>query len=169
MLDTRKTAPGLRLLDKLAVRLGGAANHRVGLFDRVLVKDNHVEAAGGIRAALTAVTARVSPDVPVEIEARTLEEVDQVLAAHAEGLRVDTVLLDNRARRTDTDGATGLDVSVLAEAVRRIGGRLQTEASGNVTLDTVGAIAATGVDAVSSGALTHSVRALDVSLKIALG
>ncbi len=164
VLDTRKTAPGLRLLDKLAVRLGGAANHRVGLFDRVLVKDNHIEAAGGIRAALAAVTERVAPGVPVEIEARTLGEVDQVLAAHAEGLRVDTVLLDNMARRTPG----GLDVSVLAEAVRRVGGRLKTEASGNIMLDTVAGIAATGVDFVSSGALTHSVRALDVSLKITL-
>lgn len=164
VLDTRKTAPGLRLLDKLAVRTGGAENHRVGLYDRVLVKDNHVEAAGGIRAALAAVTAHVAPGVPVEIEARTLDEVDQVLAAHAEGLRVDTVLLDNMARRTPD----GLDVSVLAEAVTRVGGTLLTEASGNVTLETVAAIAATGVGFVSSGALTHSVRALDVSLKIML-
>lgn len=168
VLDTRKTAPGLRLLDKWAVRLGGAANHRVGLYDRVLVKDNHVEAAGGVRAALAAVTAHVAPEIPVEIEARTLGEVDEVLAAHADGLRVDTVLLDNMARRTETAGVAGLDVSLLAEAVRRVGGRLRTEASGNVTLDTVGAIAAAGVDFVSSGALTHSVRALDVSLKIAL-
>lgn len=165
VLDTRKTAPGLRLLDKLAVRLGGAQNHRVGLFDRVLVKDNHIEAAGGVREALAAVTDHAAPDVPVEIEARTLDEVDAVLAAKAEGLRVDTILLDNMARPTDA----GLDVSVLEEAVRRVGGRLATEASGNVTLATVGAIGATGVDFVSSGALTHSVRALDVSLKIRLG
>ena len=165
ILDTRKTVPGLRLLDKLAVRLGGAANHRVGLFDRVLVKDNHIEAAGGIRAALAAVTVHAPDDVPVEIEARTLDEVDAVLAALDAGLRVDTILLDNMARST----AGGLDVSVLAEAVRRVGGRLATEASGNVTLETVAAIAATGVDFISSGALTHSVRALDVSLKITLG
>ncbi len=165
VLDTRKTAPGLRLLDKLAVRLGGAENHRVGLFDRVLVKDNHIEAAGGIRAALAAVTAHAAPDLLVEIEARSLDEVDAVLAAKAEGLRADILLLDNMARRT----ADGLDVSVLAEAVRRVGGRLTTEASGNVTLETVPAIAATGVDTISSGALTHSVRALDVSLKITLG
>ncbi len=165
VLDTRKTAPGLRLLDKLAVRLGGAGNHRVGLFDRVLVKDNHVEAAGGIRAALAAVTAHAAPDLLVEIEARTLDEVDAVLAAKAEGLRADILLLDNMVRRTDA----GLDVSMLAEAVRRVGGRLATEASGNVTLETVPAIAATGVGTISSGALTHSVRALDVSLKITLG
>ena len=165
VLDTRKTAPGLRLLDKLAVRLGGGHNHRVGLFDRVLVKDNHIEAAGGVREALAAVTAHVPDGVPVEIEARTLDEVDAVLAARADGLRVDTVLLDNMAR--PAGGTT--DVSVLAEAVRRVGGRLATEASGNVTLATVGAIGATGVDFVSVGALTHSVRALDVSLKIRLG
>ena len=168
VLDTRKTAPGLRLLDKLAVRTGGAANHRVGLYDRVLVKDNHIEAAGGIRAALAAVAAH-APGVPVEIEARTLSEVDEVLAAHAAGLRVDTVLLDNMARRTPAgSGEPELDVSVLADAVQRVGGRLATEASGNVTLETVARIAATGVGFVSSGAITHSVRALDVSLKITL-
>jgi nicotinate-nucleotide pyrophosphorylase (carboxylating) len=167
VLDTRKTAPGLRLLDKWAVRLGGAANHRVGLYDMVLVKDNHIAAAGGVRAALAAVTQHLAAsglDVPVEVEARTLDEVDAVLAARADGLRADRVLLDNMARRT----AGGLDVSLLAEAVARVGGRLQTEASGNVTLDTVPTIAATGVDFISSGALTHSVRALDVSLKIDL-
>ena len=165
VLDTRKTAPGLRLLDKLAVRLGGADNHRTGLFDRVLVKDNHIEAAGGVRAALAAVSAAAAPGLLVEIEARTLDELDAVLAAKASGLRVDIVLLDNMAVRTDD----GLDVSMLAEAVRRVGGRMRTEASGNVTLETVAEIAATGVDAVSVGALTHSVRALDVSLKIRLG
>ncbi len=166
VLDTRKTAPGLRTLDKWAVRLGGAANHRVGLFDMVLVKDNHIAAAGGIREAIRAVDAyrQRTRDLPVEVEARTLHEVDAVLAAVASGSRVDRVLLDNMAQRT----AHGLDVSTLREAVVRIGRRVQTEASGNVTLDTVGAIAATGVDFISSGALTHSVRALDVSLKIAL-
>ena len=167
VLDTRKTAPGLRALDKWAVRLGGAANHRVGLYDMVLVKDNHIAAAGGVRAAIRAVDAyarRAGLDVPVEVEARTLAEVDAVLAAVADGSRVDRVLLDNMARPT----AHGLDTSALREAVDRIGGRLQTEASGNVTLDTVGEIAATGVDFISSGALTHSVRALDVSLKIDL-
>ena len=166
VLDTRKTAPGLRALDKWAVRLGGAENHRVGLFDMVLVKDNHIAAAGGVAEAIRAVDAyrqRVR-DLPVEVEARTLDEVDAVLAAVEAGSRVDRVLLDNMARRT----AGGLDVSVLETAVRRIDGRVQTEASGNVTLETVGPIAATGVDFISSGALTHSVRALDVSLKIDL-
>lgn len=164
LLDTRKTVPGLRALDKWAVRLGGGQNHRVGLYDMVLVKDNHTAAAGGVRAALDAVAA-YGADVPVEIEARTLDEIDEVLAAAADGLRVDRVLLDNFARRR-ADGS--LDVAPLREAVTRIGGRIQTEASGNVTLDSVAAIAATGVDMISSGALTHSVTALDVSLKIGL-
>lgn len=167
VLDTRKTAPGLRMLDKWAVALGGAANHRVGLFDMVLVKDNHIAAAGGIRQAIEAVgrfTEAGGLDIPVEVEARTLDEVDAVLAAVTDGARVDRILLDNMARATDA----GLDVSMLAQAVARIGGRIQTEASGNVTLDTVPAIAATGVDFISSGALTHSVVALDVSLKVGL-
>ncbi|MEM0963862.1 MAG: carboxylating nicotinate-nucleotide diphosphorylase [Bacteroidota bacterium] len=167
VLDTRKTAPGLRHLDKWAVRLGGAQNHRTGLFDMILVKDNHIAAAGGIRAAVSAVGAYLAQhdlDLPVEVEARTLDEVDALLAAVAEGQRVDRVLLDNMARPT----ASGLDVSMLEEAVRRVAGRIQTEASGNVTLDTVGRIGQTGVDFVSSGALTHSVPALDVSLKVGL-
>ncbi len=172
VLDTRKTAPGLRALDKWAVRLGGAANHRAGLYDMVLIKDNHIAAAGGVRAAIEAVDRHLQQtgrDVPVEVEARTLDEVDAVLAAHADGLRVDRVLLDNFARPAPTSsGEGGVDTAPLAEAVARVGGRIQTEASGNVTLDTVGTVAATGVDFVSTGALTHSVRALDVSLKMDL-
>ena len=167
VLDTRKTAPGLRALDKWAVALGGAANHRAGLYDMVLVKDNHIAAAGGVRAAIDAVGRHLIEtdyDVQVEVEARTLDEVDAVLDAVASGARVDRVLLDNMARRTDA----GLDVSMLEEAVRRVGGRVETEASGNVTLETVGRIGQTGVDYISSGALTHSVTALDVSLKIGL-
>ena len=167
VLDTRKTAPGMRHLDKWAVVLGGAQNHRAGLYDMVLVKDNHIAAAGGIREAIRAVGEHLQStgrDVPVEVEARTLDEVDAVLAEVEAGARVDRVLLDNMARRTDD----GIDVSMLEDAVRRVGGKIQTEASGNVTLDTVGAIGATGVDFVSTGALTHSVRTLDVSLKIGL-
>ncbi|HLT46187.1 MAG TPA: carboxylating nicotinate-nucleotide diphosphorylase [Rubricoccaceae bacterium] len=167
VLDTRKTAPGLRALDKWAVALGGARNHRTGLFDMVLVKDNHVDAAGGVEAALRGVHAYLDAhrlDLPVEVEARTLEEVDEVLRLADQGLRVDRLLLDNMAR----PAPGGLDTTLLAEAVRRVGGRMETEASGNVTLETVGALATTGVDFISSGALTHSVRALDVSLKITL-
>ncbi|MDX1546339.1 MAG: carboxylating nicotinate-nucleotide diphosphorylase [Rhodothermales bacterium] len=165
ILDTRKTAPGLRTLDKWAVRLGGGHNHRLGLYDQILIKDNHIAAIGGVAEALEAAQryrAAHDPDLTVEVEARTLEEVQRVLAAGG----ADIVLLDNMARRRE-DGT--LDVSMLEAAVRLIDGRMQTEASGNVTLETVAAIAATGVDAISSGALTHSVRALDVSLKIELG
>lgn len=165
VLDTRKTAPGLRALDKWAVRLGGAENHRWGLYDMVLIKDNHVTAAGGIEPAIRAAQAyprRRALDLKIEVEARTLDEVDEVLRVGG----VHRVLLDNMVRPTP---GGGLDTATLAEAVRRVGGRFETEASGNVTLETVGAIAATGVGFISSGALTHSVRALDVSLKIALG
>jgi nicotinate-nucleotide pyrophosphorylase (carboxylating) len=166
VLDTRKTAPGLRALDKWAVRLGGAANHRAGLYDMVLIKDNHIVAAGGIEAALRAVAAHpTASGVPVEIEARTLDEVDDVLRLSAAGLRVDRILLDNMVR-PEPDGS--FDASLLREAVRRIAGRIETEASGNVTLDSAPAIASTGVDYVSSGALTHSVRALDISLELIL-
>ena len=165
ILDTRKTAPGLRLVDKWAVRLGGGVNHRIGLFDMILIKDNHIAAAGGVRAALDAARrhreAAGRTDLRIEIEARTLDEVRAVLDAGG----VDVILLDNMARRT-TGGA--LDVSMLREAVALVGGRFETEASGNVTLATAPAIAATGVDFISSGALTHSVTALDLSLKIEL-
>lgn len=167
VLDTRKTAPGLRQLDKWAVALGGAANHRTGLWDMVLIKDNHIAAAGGVREALLAATQYLEANglaVPVECETRTLAEVHEALAAHADGARLHRLLLDNMAVRT----ADGLDVSRLREAVGIVGGRVQTEASGNVTLETVRAIAETGVDFISSGALTHSVRALDVSLKVEL-
>ena len=166
VLDTRKTVPGLRLLDKEAVRLGGAHNHRIGLYDMVMVKDNHIAAAGGLAEAVRATRRYLDAhglDVPVEVETRTLEEVDELLAVAEEG-RVDRVLLDNMARRTPN----GLDVSMLEAAVARIGGRLDTEASGNVTLETAHAIGATGVDFVSVGALTHSVRALDISLKVSV-
>ena len=166
VLDTRKTVPGLRLLDKEAVRLGGAYNHRTGLYDMVLVKDNHIAAAGGLAAAVRATRRYLDEneiDVPVEVETRTLEEVDQLLAV-AEEAGVDRVLLDNMARRTER----GLDVSMLEAAVQRIAGRLETEASGNVMLETAAAIGATGVDYVSVGALTHSVRALDLSLKVSV-
>lgn len=163
ILDTRKTAPGLRALDKWAVRLGGGANHRVGLYDRILVKDNHVEAAGGVAKALAAAKAwrdAHAPALDIELEVRDLAEVDEALREG--GARF--LLLDNMARRTEA----GLDTSLLRAAVERVGDRALTEASGNVTLDTVRQIAETGVDFISSGALTHSVRALDVSLKIGL-
>lgn len=163
ILDTRKTAPGLRALDKWAVRLGGGDNHRVGLFDLILIKDNHAAAAGGVAAALAAARRyrdAHAPALAIEVEVRTLEEVDAVLATGG----ADLLLLDNMARP-----GGHLDVSLLRAAVERVGGRLPTEASGNVTLGTVAAIAATGVDRISCGALTHSVAALDLSLKIDVG
>lgn len=164
ILDTRKTAPGLRLLDKWAVRLGGGTNHRLGLFDQILIKDNHIAAAGGVAEALAAARryrAAHAPDLTVELETRTLEEVRvalRVMEAHG---GVDILLLDNMARLRP-DGS--VDATTLREAVDLVGGRARTEASGNVTLATVPAIAATGVDAISSGSLTHSVRALDLSM-----
>jgi nicotinate-nucleotide pyrophosphorylase (carboxylating) len=164
VLDTRKNAPGLRALDKWAVRVGGGTNHRTGLFDRFLIKDNHIAACGGIREAIGVARGyrrQHAPELLLEVEARTLDEVEAVLESDG----VDWVLLDNMVRVND-DGR--VDVSLLRDAVQRIGGRLTTEASGNITLETVAAVAATGVDYVSAGALTHSVKALDISLQVRL-
>jgi len=164
ILDTRKTAPGLRALDKWAVRLGGGSNHRHGLYDMILIKDNHIAAAGGIRNAIQAARAyrkKNHLDLEIEVEARTLDEVDAAVDVGG----IEWILLDNMVR---LHGDGFVDVSTLHEAVRRVGRRIKTEASGNVTIDTVRAIAATGVDCISSGGLTHSVKALDMSLKIEL-
>ncbi len=162
ILDTRKTAPGLRMLDKWAVRLGGGENHRVGLYDMILIKDNHIAAAGGIPAALErADRYRAGRTLEIEVETRTLEEVREVLQA---GI-ADRILLDNMV---DLDAGGRPDVSRLRDAVELIGGRVPAEASGNVTLETVKAIASTGVPFISCGALTHSVQALDISLQMAL-
>ena len=164
ILDTRKTAPALRLLDKWAVRIGGGENHRLGLFDQILIKDNHIIAAGGLRPALRAAREfqrRHEQDLRIEVETTTLEEVRAVLQEGG----VDIILLDNMAGYRD-DGSFSTDR--LRKAVTLIDSRVQTEASGNVTLDTVPEIAATGVDFISSGALTHSVQALDISLNIEL-
>ncbi len=149
ILDTRKTAPGLRALDKLAVRLGGGQNHRLGLYDMVLIKDNHIAAAGSIGQAVGRARAAVGGQLAIEVEVTTLGQLEEALEAG-----VDRIMLDNM----------GLDE--MAEAVALVGGRVETEASGNVTLDNVAQIAATGVDFISVGALTHSVRALDISLEI---
>ncbi len=164
ILDTRKTAPGLRLLDKWAVKLGGGENHRIGLYDMILIKDNHITAAGGIHYAIDAAVAyKEAYGLPlqIEVEVRTLDEIQDVL----ETGEADFILLDNMARMKP-DGT--VDVSLLAAAVQAVDGRIFTEASGNVTIDTVTDIAATGVDFISCGALTHSVRAMDISLKIHL-
>ncbi len=148
VLDTRKTAPGLRMLDKAAVACGGGTNHRAGLHDAILIKDNHVAIAGGIAPAIAAVRAH-QPSLPVEVEVDTLAQLDEALGCGAE-----TVLLDN------------MDADTIREAVRRCNGRARLEASGGITLTTIRAIAETGVDAISVGALTHSVRALDIALEV---
>ena len=161
LLDTRKTAPGLRMLDKWSVRLGGGLNHRVGLFDMILIKENHIAAAGGIEKALDGAVRRTAgTDLRIEIEVRSLDELRQVLA-HGGAHRV---MLDNFVLR----GPDGPNTTLLTEALEIVVGRLETEASGNVTLDTLRAIGKTGVDFISSGALTHSVRALDVSLLVTI-
>jgi nicotinate-nucleotide pyrophosphorylase (carboxylating) len=145
ILDTRKTAPGLRLADKLAVRRGGGQNHRIGLYDMVLIKDNHIDFAGSITLAVQRARAG-APGLAIEAEARNLEDVREAL-----GLGVERILLDNMTPES------------MIEAVRLTAGRAKLEASGNVTLETVRRIAETGVDFISIGALTHSVKVFDVS------
>ena len=149
ILDTRKTMPGMRVLDKYSVRVGGGRNHRYGLYDGVLIKDNHIEAAGGIGKAVRRVRDRAPLLARVEVEVKDLAEVREALAAGA-----DVIMLDN------------MPVDAMKKAVALIGGKALVEASGNVTLATVKGIAATGVDFISSGALTHSARASDISLKV---
>ena len=146
VLDTRKTTPGLRALEKAAVAAGGGANHRAGLYDMVLIKENHIAAAGGIEAAVRAARER-APDLPLEVEVRDTDEIDEALAAGAGRL-----LLDNMAP------------AELRHAVGHVAGRARLEASGGVTLEALKEIADTGVDWVSVGALTHSAAALDLSL-----
>jgi len=148
ILDTRKTAPGQRVPDKMAVRLGGGCNHRMGLWDMALIKDNHIDAAGSIRRAVQRVRDAY-PKVPVEVEARTLEDVKVLLE-----LDVDRIMLDN------------FDLGSMREAVALVGGRTELEASGGITLETVRDVALTGVDYISVGDITHSVKALDISMTI---
>jgi nicotinate-nucleotide pyrophosphorylase (carboxylating) len=150
--DTRKTTPGLRAFEKFAVRCGGGVNHRFGLYDAVLVKDNHIAAAGGLEAALKLLRPRAGHMVKVEVEVDTLQQLEEALT-----FPIDAVLLDN------------MDVATLKKAVALVNGKVLTEASGGVTLETVGKIAATGVDLISVGALTHSPRNLDSSLEWAAG
>ena len=149
IVDTRKTAPGLRVLDKYAVHAGGGFNHRIGLFDGVLIKDNHLRAAGGVGEAVRRAKTAVHHMVKVEVEVQTLDEVEEALDAEA-----DLILLDN------------MTLDEIREAVEIIGGRCQTEVSGGISLDTVSATAECGVDFISVGALTHSAPALDLSLEI---
>jgi nicotinate-nucleotide pyrophosphorylase (carboxylating) len=147
ILDTRKTTPGLRLLEKQAVAAGGGRNHRFGLFDAILIKDNHLRAAGSVPEAVS--RARDLSDLPVEVECDTLAQVSEALAAGA-----DAILLDN------------MTTAELRAAVELVAGRARLEASGGITLDNVRAVAETGVDEISIGALTHSARSLDVSLEL---
>ena len=148
ILDTRKTTPGLRALEKYAVRCGGGRNHRFGLDDGILVKDNHLRAAGGVRPAVELLRATGS-GLPIEVEAETLDDVREALASGAE-----QILLDNMAP------------PLMREAVELVAGKATLEASGGVSLETVRGIADTGVDFISVGALTHSARSLDVSLEL---
>lgn len=147
ILDTRKTAPGLRSLDKLAVKRGGGENHRMGLFDMVLIKDNHIDFAGSITAAVERVRA-AGTSLEIEVEARTLEDVAEALE-----LGVERILLDN------------MELEMIREAVLLNRGRAKLEASGTVTIENVREIAETGVDSISVGALTHSAKVFDISLK----
>ncbi len=152
ILDTRKTAPGLRITDKMAVKLGGAENHRIGLFDMYLIKDNHIKAAGSIRKAVELVKAhqiQEETDYKIEIEVSTPDQIEEVLAAG-----VDIIMLDN------------FKPEMMRTAVKMINGAALVEASGGITLATIREIAETGIDYISIGALTHSARALDISMKI---
>ncbi|AMA74503.1 nicotinate-nucleotide pyrophosphorylase [Aneurinibacillus sp. XH2] len=149
IVDTRKTTPGLRMLEKYAVAVGGGHNHRLGLFDAVMIKDNHIKAAGGIGPAVERARAAVSHTMRIEVEVETLEQLEEAIKA-----KPDIIMLDN------------MEPEMMKEAVRRINGRIIVEASGGVNLDTVAEIAATGVDVISVGSLTHSVSALDISLDL---
>lgn len=149
ILDTRKTAPGLRALDKYAVKIGGAQNHRFGLSDMILIKENHIALAGGICKAVLHVRANNPHALAIEVEVRTLDELREALTANP-----DRILLDN------------MSLAAMQEAVRIAGGRIPLEASGNVTLENVRSIAETGVDYISVGRLTHSVKALDITFLV---
>jgi nicotinate-nucleotide pyrophosphorylase (carboxylating) len=149
LVDTRKTTPGWRVLEKYAVRVGGAANHRMGLYDGVLIKDNHIAACNGVKPAIDRARKNVSHLVKVEVEVSTLEEVGQALSADA-----DVIMLDN------------MDVPLIKQAVDLIGQKALKEVSGNVTRDRLKELAETGVDIISIGALTHAARAVDISMQI---
>lgn len=149
LLDTRKTAPGLRVLDKLAVKQGGGTNHRMGLYDMVMIKDNHIKVAGSITDAVKAVRKNIPAGIKIEVETTNLNEVREALAAQA-----DIIMLDNMNNQDMT------------EAVKIINGKAKTEASGNMSIPRLKEVAATGVDYISVGALTHSVKALDISMNI---
>ena len=152
LLDTRKTAPGLRVLDKMAVKDGGGTNHRMGLYDMAMIKDNHIKMAGGITKAVEQVRANITPEIKIEVETTNLDEVKEAISAGA-----DIIMLDN------------MDNTSMAEAVKIINSAdkgIKTEASGNMSIPRLKEVAATGVDFISVGALTHTVKAMDISMNI---
>lgn len=149
ILDTRKTLPGYRHLDKYAVRMGGASNHRFGLYDMVMIKDNHIQVAGGIKAAVIAIRSQIPKSIKIEVETSNLQQVQEAIDA-----KVDIIMLDN------------MSSALMIEAVALINKRAKIEASGNMTLKRIRKVASTGVDYISIGALTHSVKALDISQRI---
>ncbi len=152
VLDTRKTTPGMRVLDKMAVKIGGGENHRMGLFDMILLKDNHIDFAGGIRQAVEGAKKYLQEkgkNIPIECEVRSLEDIDEVFAAGG----VDRIMFDN------------FSPEMTREAVKKVAGRCETESSGGITLETMRAYAECGVDFISVGALTHQIKSLDMSLK----
>ncbi|MBQ4533278.1 MAG: carboxylating nicotinate-nucleotide diphosphorylase [Alistipes sp.] len=152
LLDTRKTAPGLRVLDKMAVKHGGGTNHRMGLYDMAMIKDNHIKMAGGITKAVEQVRANITPDIKIEVETTNLDEVREAIAADA-----DIIMLDNMDNATMTEA-----VAIIKAADKGI----KTEASGNMNIPRLKEVAATGVDFISVGALTHTVKAMDISMNI---
>lgn len=149
LLDTRKTTPNLRILEKYATRMGGAVNHRFNLSDGILIKDNHIKAAGSITRAVELVRKRYSNLKKIEVETESLDMVKEALSCN-----VDIIMLDN------------MNLKLIKEAVKLINGRALIEVSGNVNLNTIGDIAKTGVDFISTGAITHSYKSLDLSLRI---
>lgn len=149
IVDTRKTTPGLRVLEKYAVLIGGGYNHRFGLYDAVLIKDNHIAVAGGIKSAVNSVRKQISHTVKIEVEVENLSQLQEALE-----MKVDIVMLDN------------MELETMKEAVKIVKGKALIEASGGITLKKVREIAQTGVDLISVGALTHSVKSLDISMEI---
>ncbi|MBU4350241.1 carboxylating nicotinate-nucleotide diphosphorylase [bacterium] len=149
IVDTRKTTPGLRILEKYAVRMGGGHNHRFGLYDAVLIKDNHIAVAGGIKSAVNSVRKQISHTVKIEVEVENLSQLQEALE-----MKVDIIMLDN------------MNLDTIKEAVKMVKGTALIEASGGITLEKVRKIAQTGVDLISIGALTHSVKSLDINMEI---
>ena len=152
LLDTRKTAPGLRVLDKLAVKHGGGTNHRMGLYDMAMIKDNHIKMAGGIAKAVEQVRSRIADGIKIEVETTNLEEVRQAIEAGA-----DIIMLDNMSNEMMTEAVA---------TIKAAGKGIKTEASGNMSIPRLLEVAATGVDFISVGALTHTVKAMDISMNI---